>query len=273
MSRISKRFAELAKQDKAAFVPFLTAGDPDDEVTAALLAALPEAGADLIELGVPFSDPMADGPAIQAASQRALKSGMTLTGVLELVKGFREENSDTPIVLMGYYNPIHSYGVEKFVLDAVESGVDGVIIVDLPPEEGDVIEGPAKEAGLDIVRLATPTTTDDRLKSVLHGAGGFLYYVSIAGVTGTKSFAEEEVRAAVSRLKAESGLPVAVGFGIRTPEKAAFIARVADGAVIGSAIVDELASVADKPVSEKVATVSAFCSELADAVHMARLED
>lgn len=265
MSRIPARFAELKKANRAAFIPFITAGDPDSETTAALLEKLPAAGADLIELGVPFSDPMADGPAIQASSQRALKAGMTLIKVLELVRGFRKSDRKTPLVLMGYYNPIHKYGTARFVKDAAEAGVDGLITVDLPPEEDDVLKIPAAAHGLDIVRLATPTTDGERLKTILDGAGGFLYYVSITGVTGTKSFAEDEVRAAVTGLQAASGLPCAVGFGIKTPERAAGVARFADAAVVGSAIVERIAA------GDTVADVLAYCTELAEAVHGARL--
>lgn len=267
MSRIQKRFADLKAVGKAAFVPFLTAGDPDAETTAKLLEGLPAAGADLIELGVPFSDPMADGPAIQASSLRALAGGMSLVKVLELVRRFRKTDRKTPIVLMGYYNPIHAYGTTRFVNDAAEAGVDGLIVVDLPPEEDEVLRVPAAARDVDIVRLATPTTSDKRLPKVLEGAGGFLYYVSIAGVTGTKDFAGEEVRTAVARLRAASGLPVAVGFGIKTPEAASFIAGIADGAVIGSAIVTKLAESEGKPKAERIAEVLAFCSTLANAVH------
>jgi tryptophan synthase alpha chain len=225
---------------------------------------LPGAGADLIELGVPFSDPMADGPAIQASSQRALKAGMTLLKVLELVRRFRKVHAKTPLVLMGYYNPIHKYGTARFVKDAAEAGVDGLITVDLPPEEDEVLRIPATSHGLDIVRLATPTTDDARLKTILNGAGGFLYYVSITGVTGTKSFAEADVRAAVARLQSATALPCAVGFGIKTPERAAAVAQFADAAVIGSAIVDHIASGAS------VDDVVAYCAELGQAVHGAR---
>jgi tryptophan synthase alpha chain len=270
MSRIAKRFEKLKGANKSAFVPFLTAGDPDADITAAILEKLPEAGADLIELGVPFSDPMADGPAIQASSQRALHGGMTMTKVLELVRRFRKTDEKTPLVLMGYYNPIHAFGTAKFVKAAAEAGVDGLIVVDLPPEEDEVLRLPALAQGLDIVRLATPTTSDERLPTVLQGAGGFLYYVSIAGVTGTKSFSEDEVRAAVTRLKSASGLPVAVGFGIKTPEHAAFVARVADGAVVGSAIVDRLAASTGQAEAERVADALGYCAELAKAVHTAR---
>jgi tryptophan synthase alpha chain len=264
MSRIAKRFTDLAKANKSAFVPFVTAGDPDADFTAALMAKLPGIGADLIELGVPFSDPMADGPAIQASSQRALAAGMSLAKVLELVRRFRKVDNRTPLVLMGYFNPIHAFGTARFVKEAAEAGVDGLIVVDLPPEEDEALRLPAAAQGIDIVRLATPTTSDARLPKVLQGAGGFLYYVSIAGVTGTKSFSEDEVRAAVARLKSASGLPVAVGFGIKTAENAAFIAKCADGAVVGSAIVEKIAA------GGNVNDTLDFCSELASAVHSAR---
>jgi tryptophan synthase alpha chain len=260
----------LKAANRAAFVPFVTAGDPDLETTCALLSKLPAAGADLIELGVPFSDPMADGPAIQASSQRALAAGMTVVKVLDLVRKFRKTDRATPLVLMGYYNPIHAFGTARFVKEAAEAGVDGLIVVDLPPEEDEVLRLPAASQGIDIVRLATPTTSDARLPRVLNGAGGFLYYVSIAGVTGTKNFSEDEVRAAVARLKAASGLPVAVGFGIKTPENAAFIAKIADGAVVGSAIVDNLAASAGRPRAERVEEAVNFCAALAEAVHSAR---
>lgn len=266
MSRIRKRFEDLKAAGRAAFVPFLTAGDPDAETTTALLEKLPAAGADLIELGVPFSDPMADGPAIQASSQRALAAGMTLVKVLELVRRFRKTDRATPVVLMGYYNPIHAYGTTRFVNDAAEAGVDGLIVVDLPPEEDEVLRVPAAARGVDIVRLATPTTTDKRLPKVLEGASGFLYYVSVAGVTGTKTFAEDEVKTAVARLQKASGLPVAVGFGIKTPEAASFIAKIADGAVIGSAIVAKLAE-CQGSAAERAGEVAEFCATLAKAVH------
>ena len=271
MSRIASRFKELQATNRAAFVPFVTAGDPDAETTSALLAKLPAAGADLIELGVPFSDPMADGPAIQASSQRALKAGMTLTKVLELVRRFRKSDAKTPLVLMGYYNPIHAYGTARFAKDAAGAGVDGLITVDLPPEEDEVLRTPAAAQGIDIVRLATPTSDNLRLKTITDGAGGFLYYVSIAGVTGTKSYAEDDVRAAVARMKAQSGLPVAVGFGIRTPEQAGSIAGFADAAVVGSAIVTRMAELTAAGLSHDalVKDVLRFCAVLADSVHAA----
>lgn len=264
MSRIASRFAELKKDNRAAFIPFITAGDPDLESTAALLDRLPGAGADVIELGIPFSDPMADGPAIQASSLRALKAGMSLIKVLELVRRFRRAHAKIPLVLMGYYNPIHKYGTARFAKDAADVGVDGLITVDLPPEEDEVLRLPAAAQGLDIVRLATPTTDDNRLKTILDGAGGFLYYVSIAGVTGTKSFAEDEVRAAIARLQRATGLPCAVGFGIKSPAQAKSVAGFADAAVVGSAIVERIASGAS------VDDVVAYCASLAEAVHGAR---
>lgn len=272
MSRIAQRFKELSRDGRAAFVPFVTAGDPDPDTTLALLERLPQAGADLIEIGVPFSDPMADGPAIQASSQRALKGGMTVAKVLELVRRFRRADRTTPVVLMGYYNPIHHYGSARFAKDAAEAGVDGLITVDLPPEEDEVLRVPAHAQGLDIIRLATPTTDAKRLETVLSGASGFLYYVSIAGVTGTKSYAAGEVEAAVARLKGRSDLPCAVGFGIRTPEQAAEIARFADAAVVGSAVVQRLADGAARgtPRAELVKDVLEFCGALAKSVHAAR---
>ncbi|HEX3674155.1 MAG TPA: tryptophan synthase subunit alpha [Rhizomicrobium sp.] len=270
MSRIAARFAELKKANRAAFVPFITAGDPDAATTAKILEALPGAGADLIELGVPFSDPMADGPAIQDSSQRALKAGMTLPKVLDLVRRFRKTDTKTPIILMGYYNPIHAYGTARFAKDAGAAGVDGLITVDLPPEEDDVLRTPAAAHGIDIVRLATPTTDDARLATVLNGAGGFLYYVSIAGVTGTKSYAQDDVKAAVTRLKAQAKIPCCVGFGIKTPEQAAQIACFADGAVVGSAIVNHFAEAKNVQNEALVADVIAFCRTLAEAVHGAR---
>jgi len=272
MSRIAERFAELRALGRAAFVPFVTAGDPDSQTSFRILEKLPSAGADLIEIGMPFSDPMADGPAVQASSLRALEAGMTLAGVLALVARFRAGETKTPIVLMGYFNPIHSYGITRFARDAGAAGADGVIVVDLPPEEDGELRRHARAAGLDIVRLATPTTDAARLARVLDGAGGFLYYVSIAGITGTKSFAESDVKKAVQTLKSASALPVAVGFGIKTPEHAASIARFADAAVVGSAIVSRIAAArraGSKPDAIVTETVE-FCASLALAVHGAR---
>jgi tryptophan synthase alpha chain len=273
MSRIARRFAELARARRAAFIPFVTAGDPDSGTSLEILTRLAAAGADLIELGVPFSDPMADGPAIQASSQRALKAGMTLAKVLELVREFRKSDSSTPLVLMGYFNPIHAFGVERFVGEAAMAGVDGLITVDLPPEEDDVLRIPAKAAGLEVVRLATPTSDDERLDTILSGAGGFIYYVSVAGVTGTKTYSSADVKAALARLKARAHIPVVVGFGIKTPEQAAEIAAFADGAVVGSAIVARIAELGAQGVARAgiVTEVAAFCNSMATAVHAARL--
>jgi tryptophan synthase alpha chain len=272
MSRIAQRFAELRRAGRAAFIPFITAGDPDTETSFAILERLPSAGADLIELGVPFSDPMADGPAIQASSLRALETGMTVDGVLDLVRRFREKDLITPVVLMGYFNPIHAYGLERFVQEAAAAGVDGLITVDLPPEEDDMLRIPANANGLDIIRLATPTTDETRLAAVLKGASGFLYYVSIAGVTGTKSYAENELRSAVMRLKKESRIPCVVGFGIKTTEQAAAVAGFADGAVVGSAIVTRIAEGVrnEKPTGVIVEDVIGFCRSLAHSVHTVR---
>lgn len=272
MSRIAQCFAELARAHRAAFIPFITAGDPDADTSLALLKSLPGAGADLIELGVPFSDPMADGPAVQASSQRALKAGMTLSKVLGLVREFRKTNQSTPLILMGYFNPIHAMGVERFVKDAAAAGVDGLITVDLPPEEDAVLRIPAKAAGLEIVRLATPTSDEERLGTILGDAGGFLYYVSIAGVTGTKTYSSDDVRHALVRVRARSQIPVVVGFGIKTPEQAAEIARFADGAVVGSAIVARIAEGDAQGVAPAkiVADVDGFCQAIAAAVRAAR---
>jgi len=272
-SRIARRFEELRTDKRAGFIPFITAGDPDAETSYAILEKLPHIGADIIELGMPFSDPMADGPAIQASSLRALKSGMSLAGTLKLVERFRKVDKTTPIVLMGYFNPIHAYGVERFARDAGRAGVDGLIVVDLGPEEDSVLRAASGKAGFDIVRLVTPTTDDKRLATVLDGAGGFLYYVSVAGVTGTKTFTEDDVKQAIARIRRASKLPCAVGFGIRTPEAAAMIARIADAAVVGSAIVSRIAShreAGDSNVRLIDDTV-AFCRTLANAVRQARV--
>ncbi|HEY6579429.1 MAG TPA: tryptophan synthase subunit alpha [Rhizomicrobium sp.] len=272
MSRIAARFAELRRAGRAAFIPFVTVGDPDAETSFALLERLPAAGADLIELGVPFSDPMADGPAIQASSQRALAGGMTLAKVVDLVRRFRGKDATTPLVLMGYYNPVHAFGTARFAKEAAHSGVDGLILVDLPPEEDEVLRAPAAAQGLDLVRLATPTADERRLDTILRGAGGFVYYVSIAGVTGTKSFSTQDVERAVAKLKSRTDLPCAVGFGIRTREQAAEIARFADGAVVGTAIVARIAECAARGLrrTARVREVADFCAGLAEAVHTAR---
>jgi tryptophan synthase alpha chain len=239
--RIARRFGELKTAKRGGLVTFVTAGDPDPDNSLKLLTGLPAAGADLIEVGMPFSDPMADGPAIQASSLRALKAGMTLKKTLELVRKFRAGDGGTPIVLMGYYNPIYQYGVDRFLADFKAAGADGLIVVDLPPEEDEELCVPALKAGVNFIRLATPTTDDKRLPTVLRNTSGFVYYVSILGITGTRSAADAEVKTAVERLKRHTDLPVAVGFGIKTPEQAAAVARVADAAVVGSALVSRVA--------------------------------
>ena len=271
-NRIAARFTELRALNRAAFIPFITAGDPDAGISSEILQRLPGAGADLIELGMPFSDPMADGPAIQASSLRALKSGMTARGVLALVERFRVHDDVTPMVLMGYFNPIHAYGVHHFLRDAGHAGVDGLIVVDLSPEEDGEFRTNAAKNGIEIVRLATPTTTDRRLETVLHGAGGFLYYVSVTGVTGTKTVSTDEVANAIARIRRKSSLPCAVGFGIRTPEQAASVARIADAAVVGSAIVQSVADAvaAHRTRGDVIDGALQLCRTLSDAVHRAR---
>ncbi|MDA0339751.1 MAG: tryptophan synthase subunit alpha, partial [Proteobacteria bacterium] len=236
--RIERRFAALKREGRAGFVAFITAGDPNLDQSEAILAGLPQAGADIIELGMPFTDPMADGPSIQVSSLRALKMGQTLRRTLAMVRKFRAGDADTPIILMGYYNPIYVYGVEAFVADAHDAGVDGLIIVDLPAEEDSELCQPAMEGGLRFVRLLTPTTDDHRLDKVLQNTSGFLYYVSVTGITGAATGATDAVAAARTRFAAKSDLPVAVGFGIKTPEQVAAMAKVADAVVVGSAIVD-----------------------------------
>jgi tryptophan synthase alpha chain len=241
VTRIDKRFAELKRQGRAGLIAFITAGDPDAATSLKVLKALPQAGADIIELGMPFSDPMADGPAIQAASQRALKAGQTMVKTLAMVKVFREQENATPIVLMGYYNPIYVYGVDRFLVDAVAAGVDGLIVVDMPPEEDAELRPQAGQAGLNFIRLATPTTDAKRLRTVLANTSGFLYYVSIAGITGTAAPDLGEVAAHVGRIKANTDLPIAVGFGVKTREQVAAIAKLAEGVVVGSALVSAIA--------------------------------
>jgi tryptophan synthase alpha chain len=256
-TRIDRRFAALREEGRAALVTFLTAGDPDAETSRAILDALPAAGADVIELGMPFTDPMADGPAIQASSQRALKAGQTLKKTLAMVRAFRVGDDATPIVLMGYYNPIYVYGVERFLVDAKAAGVDGLIVVDLPPEEDEELCLPALHAGLNFIRLATPTTDDKRLPAVLANTSGFVYYVSITGITGTAAPDAGKVNAAVARIKRHTTLPVAVGFGVRTAAQARAIADGADGVVVGSALVEALRLSLDAKGKATAQTVNA----------------
>ena len=267
--RITARFAELQASGRAGLVTFLTAGDPDFETSCALIEGLPAAGADLIEIGMPFTDPMADGPAIQAASLRALATGARMTRTLDLVRRFRTTDQATPIVLMGYYNPIYAYGNARFLADVKDAGADGLIVVDLPPEEDAELCLPARAAGLDFIRLATPTTDDRRLPAVLENISGFIYYVSVTGITGQKAAVAHSVAPEVARIKRHTRLPVAVGFGIREPEQAAEIARIADAAVVGSALVDLVARNLDatgKATSALVPAVHAKVRTLADAV-------
>ena len=246
MSRIAARFEALKREGRAGLVTYLQAYDPDPACSMAILRGLPGAGADVIEVGVPFTDPMADGPSIQKAAQRALKAGATLAGVLAMVRDFRAEDDATPVVLMGYYTPILSYGVERFCCDAAASGVDGLIVVDVPPEEAGEIAPHARDAGLDLIRLIAPTTDEARLPRVLQATSGFVYYVSIAGITGTRSASAEHLAEAVPRIRRHTDLPVAIGFGIRTPRQAAEAARLADAVVVGSALVDTLAAGLDE---------------------------
>jgi tryptophan synthase alpha chain len=258
MTRIDKTFARLTAARKKAFVAYIMAGDPDVATSLAVMQGLPGAGVDIIELGLPFTDPMADGPTIQAAGQRALEGGMTLDKTLEMVRTFRKGDQATPIVLMGYYNPIYSRGVQRFVTEAVAAGIDGLIIVDLPPEEDDELCLPAQKAGMNFIRLATPTTDDKRLPKVLQNTSGFVYYVSITGITGAASAQAVDVGPEVARIKRSTNLPVIVGFGITTPDAARTIASVADGCVVGSAIVKDIGS--GKPVAEVLANVAALAA-------------
>jgi tryptophan synthase alpha chain len=272
-TRIDARFAELKREGRAAFITFLMAGDPDIDTSLAIVKALPKAGADVIEIGMPFTDPMADGPAIQAAGLRALKAGMTLKKTLALVRDFRVDDDATPIVLMGYYNPIYIYGVEKFIADAKSAGVDGLILVDLPAEEDDELCVPALAAGLNFIRLATPTTDDKRLPAVLANTSGFVYYVSITGITGSAAADIAAVTEAVVRIKRHTRLPVCVGFGIRTPEAARAIAENADGAVVGTALVDALRASLDaegRATAKTVGAVADLVTSLAQGVRGAK---
>ena len=272
-TRIDTRFAELAKQGRSAFVTFVMSGDPDPKTALDIIKALPKAGADMIEIGMPFTDPMADGPSIQAAGLRALKAGMTLKKTLEMVRAFRKDDDTTPLVLMGYYNPIYIYGVDKFLVDAKSAGVDGLIIVDLPPEEDTELCLPAMRAGLNFIRLATPTTDDKRLPAVLANTSGFVYYVSITGITGSAAPDIGRVTEAVARIKRHTKLPVAVGFGVRTAKQARAIAAGAEAVVVGSALVDAIKHSLDKKgkaTARTVKAVAALVAELAGGVRGAK---
>ena len=265
-TRLTRKFAQIASDSRGGLITFLTAGDPTPSISRDLLSRLPAAGADVIELGMPFSDPMADGPAIQAASQRALKSGATLKGTLGMVRDFRLEDSQTPIILMGYFNPIYQYGSQKFVNDAYSSGVDGLIIVDLPPEEDEELCHPALTAGLHWIRLVTPTTDHKRLISVLQNTSGFVYYVSITGITGTRSADPETVKKAITQLREMTDLPLAVGFGIKSSEQVRTVNEFADAAVVGSALVDTIRANLDdsgQPTAELCDNVIEFVQDLA----------
>lgn len=261
MTRIDDTFARLAAEGKKAFVAYVMAGDPDFDTSLDVVKGLPGAGVDVIELGLPFTDPMADGPTIQLAGQRALEGGMTLNKTLALARAFREDDQTTPIVMMGYYNPIYSHGVEAFLADAKDAGIDGLIVVDLPPEEDAELCLPAQAAGLNFIRLATPTTDDKRLPRVAQNTSGFVYYVSITGITGSAEAQADDVSPEVARIKSASGLPVIVGFGVNTPEKSRAIAEVADGVVVGSAIVGRIGK------GDSTADVLAFVKSLADGAH------
>lgn len=263
MSRIDEKFAQLRSTGTKVFVAYVMAGDPDFDTSLEIVRGLPQAGVDIIELGLPFTDPMADGPTIQLAGQRALEGGMTLSRTLDLARAFRETDQSTPIVLMGYYNPIYSRGVDRFLKDAKEAGIDGLIIVDLPPEEDSELCLPAQAAGLNFIRLATPTTDDKRLPRVMQNTSGFVYYVSITGITGAAEADAGDVAPEVARIQKAGNLPVIVGFGVNTPQKAQAIASVADGVVVGSAIVSQIAQ------GQSPADVLAFVKTLADGAHRA----
>ena len=272
-TRIDRRFAELAREGRVALMTFTMAGDPDARTSLEILKALPKAGADVVELGMPFTDPMADGPAVQAGGLRALKAGQDMKKTLGMIRAFRKDNDTTPIVLMGYYNPIYIYGVTKFLADAKEAGVDGLIVVDLPPEEDEELCIPALNAGLNFIRLATPTTDDGRLPAVLANTSGFVYYVSITGITGSAAPDAGKVHNAVTRIKRHTQLPVAVGFGVRTAKQARSIAQSAEGVVVGSALVDAIKNSLDKngkATAKTVKAVTALVTELAGGVRGAK---
>lgn len=272
-SRLDKCFAALKDENRAGLGIFITAGDPDPETSLAIMKALPGAGASMIEFGMPFSDPMADGPSVQASSQRALKAGGSLAKTLAQLRAFREADKTTPVVLMGYYNPIYIYGVDRFLSDAIEAGADGLIVVDLPPEEDEELCLPAVKRNLPFVRLATPTTDDARLPTVLTNTSGFIYYVSIAGVTGTADVPIDMVTAALKRLRKHTDIPIGVGFGIKTKEQAAAVGTVADACIVGSAVVDAIKNALDangKATGETVGAVTALVSDLAAGVRNAR---
>jgi tryptophan synthase alpha chain len=274
-TRIDRRFASLKREGRAALVTFVTAGDPDPATSLAILKAAPAAGADVVELGMPFTDPMADGPAVQASSLRALKAGQTLRKTLDLVRAFRAGDDDTPIVLMGYYNPIYIYGVDRFLTDAVSAGVDGLIVVDLPAEEDDELCVPALKAGLNFIRLTTPTTDDKRLPVVLANTSGFVYYVSITGITGAATPEFGRVAQAVARLKRHTDLPITVGFGVKNAEHARAIAQGADGVAVGSALVEAVRTSLDadgKATAKTVPAVIDLIASLAAGVRGARVE-
>lgn len=273
MSRLAARFDSLRADGRGGLVTFVTAGDPTFELSSEILAGLPAAGADVIELGMPFTDPMADGPAIELASGRALRAGQNMKKTLAMVARFREADASTPVVLMGYFNPIYAYGSERFAVDAAAAGVDGLIVVDLPPEEEAELQIPAARAGIDMIHLIAPTSEDARIGELIETASGFVYYVSVRGITGTSSAAAGDIARNVGRIRKQTDLPVAVGFGIRTPEQAADVARVADAAVVGTAIVDRIAAALDddgRAAPDLVSTTLGYVADLAAAVRRAR---
>ncbi|MGA0345528.1 MAG: tryptophan synthase subunit alpha [Alphaproteobacteria bacterium] len=269
--RIKNTFEELASDNRAALITFITAGDPNMDTSMQILDALPDAGADLIELGMPFTDPMADGPTIQLSSQRALRSGHNTHRTLEMVKNFRRQNQHTPIILMGYFNPIYTYGISKFCQDASTAGVDGLIVVDLPPEEDEQLRKRAKATDIDFIRLTTPTSDTKRLPRLVTDASGFIYHVSVAGITGAHTAKQESLRKSLSQIRKHTDLPIAVGFGIKTPEDVMNISKLADAAVVGSAIVQKIADGSDSP--HMVENVLDFVRSLSHAVQMGRLDE